>query len=254
MGEIIRSAAATRQERSNSATRRERSNLKAEKRRRLVEAAIDEFSENGLENASYNRIIERSGLSKGAVYYYFDNKDALLGIVMEEIGERVLAAVPERPLPVRREEYWEAVWGYRQSEVDFFKANPALGRVLIMSLGGRELATEELERLYPALGRLVQRQKDLIRRGQELGAVRDDLSVDAVFEMMRTIDRMLCVRFFGHGGGDAGGLEPDERTRRSQDYARLFRDLVQRMLLPENRGKMMEEELIDVERIAVGAE
>ena len=208
--------------------------LKAEKRYKLVESAIEEFNEYGLENASYNRIIERSGLSKGSVYYYFDNKDALLAAVMEDIGMRVLEAVPERTMPTTREAYWPAIWSYRQSEIDFFKDNPALGRVLIMSLGGRELTTEDLERLYPALGRLVQRQKDLIRRGQELGAVRTDVSVDFVFELMRTLDRTLCVQFFGREGGEIERMPSGERAERSQTYTRLFKDLTVRVLRPES--------------------
>ena len=206
--------------------------LKAEKRRKLVEAAIDEFKEYGVDNASYNRIIERSGLSKGSVYYYLDNKGALLGIVMEEIGTRVLEAVPERPLPEAREEYWEAVWDYRRREFDFFTENPSLGRIMILSLGSREMATEDVERLYPPLGRLVQRQKALIRRGQELGAVRDDLNADTIFELMRTLDKTLCVNFFGRGAEEIERFSPSERARRSRDYELLFHDLVLRMLDP----------------------
>ena len=61
------------------------------KRARLMEAAVEEFSERGIEAASYNKIIERSGLSKGTVYYYFDNKEALLYTVLEDIGDRFLA-------------------------------------------------------------------------------------------------------------------------------------------------------------------
>ena len=229
--------------------------LKAEKRHRLVEAAIEEFNDYGLDNASYNRIIERSGLSKGSVYYYFDNKDALLGIVMEEIGERVLAAIPERPLPVSREEYWEVVWNYRQREFDFFASNVSLGRVLILSLGTFQPETGEVERVCPPLARLILRQKTLIRRGQELGAVRRDMSEDMIFELMRTLDRALCVRFFGHDAEDIERLSPEEKVERSRRYTLLFKDLVQRMLEPGILLKTREikEESIDVKEIAVSA-
>ena len=242
--------------------------LKPEKRHKLVQAAIEEFNEYGLENASYNRIIERSGLSKGSVYYYFDNKEALLAAVMEEIGTRVLEAVPEHPLPETREEYWPAVWDYRQREFDFFSSNVALGRVLILSLGNNEPETEEhVEEVCPPLVRLIRRQKALIIRGQELGAVRSDLSVDVILELMRTVDRTLCEQFFGQttgltrsrresgvrlvgcvggkrgtlpGGGrgaeEIERLSPGEREERSRAYTRLFQDLVHRMMEPQPRG------------------
>ena len=260
MGEIIRN--------TGSATRRERFDRQPEKRHKLVQAAIEEFNEYGLDNASYNRIIERSGLSKGSVYYYFDNKEALLAAVMEEIGTRVLEAVPEHPLPETKEEYWPAVWDYRQREFDFFASNVALGRVLILSLGNHEPETEEhVEEVCPPLVRLIRRQKALITRGQELGAVRNDLSVDVILELMRTVDRTLCMQFFGQttrltrsrresgvelvGCGEAGvsargglgcgveefeKLSPGEREERSRAYTQLFQDLVYRMMEPQPLG------------------
>lgn len=104
--------------------------LKDDKKARLIEAAIEEFNEHGLQNASYNRIIERSGLSKGAVYYYFENKDALFCTVIEDIGERFLDAIKDLEFPETKEGYWDAVLAYRWREVAFFVANPSFGRIL----------------------------------------------------------------------------------------------------------------------------
>ena len=49
-------------------------NLPEDKRRIIVNAAIDEFAEYGLENASTNRIVANSGISKGSFYQYFEDK------------------------------------------------------------------------------------------------------------------------------------------------------------------------------------
>ena len=49
-------------------------NLPEEKRRVIIDAAIDEFAEYGLENASTNRIVANSGISKGSFYQYFEDK------------------------------------------------------------------------------------------------------------------------------------------------------------------------------------
>ena len=48
--------------------------LAEDKRTRILEAAAKEFAAAGYENASLNRILEHAGLSKGAAYYYFDDK------------------------------------------------------------------------------------------------------------------------------------------------------------------------------------
>lgn len=49
-------------------------NLPEEKRLTIINAAIDEFAEYGLENASTNRIVANSGISKGSFYQYFEDK------------------------------------------------------------------------------------------------------------------------------------------------------------------------------------
>ena len=49
-------------------------NLPEEKRNTIIHAAIEEFAEYGLENASTNRIVANSGISKGSFYQYFEDK------------------------------------------------------------------------------------------------------------------------------------------------------------------------------------
>ena len=49
--------------------------LPPEKRETILETAAKEFAEFGYEGASLNQILAKSGISKGAAYYYFDNKE-----------------------------------------------------------------------------------------------------------------------------------------------------------------------------------
>lgn len=49
-------------------------NLPEEKRNTIISAAIDEFAQYGLENASTNRIVANSGIAKGSFYQYFEDK------------------------------------------------------------------------------------------------------------------------------------------------------------------------------------
>lgn len=48
-----------------------------EKRKRILQAALDVFSEEGFARASTNEIIKRAGISKGALFNYFENKEDL---------------------------------------------------------------------------------------------------------------------------------------------------------------------------------
>ena len=49
-------------------------NLPEEKRQTIIDVAIEEFAENGLDAASINRMVTNSGISKGSFYQYFDDK------------------------------------------------------------------------------------------------------------------------------------------------------------------------------------
>jgi len=62
-------------------------------RRKILESAFHEIHRNGFQAASLNPILERTGVTKGALYHHFPNKQTL--------GYAVLfAGLPaEQPMP-----------------------------------------------------------------------------------------------------------------------------------------------------------
>lgn len=51
--------------------------LEQEKRDRIINAAMREFSAKGFKNASTNEIVKNAGISKGALFHYFSSKKEL---------------------------------------------------------------------------------------------------------------------------------------------------------------------------------
>jgi AcrR family transcriptional regulator len=49
----------------------------------ILDAALEEFSAKGFETARLDDIAAKAGLSKGAVYLYFDSKEAILNALIE---------------------------------------------------------------------------------------------------------------------------------------------------------------------------
>jgi TetR/AcrR family transcriptional regulator len=78
-------------------------NLDKEKQKRIMEAALKEFAENGYEKASTNRIVKDAGIGKGMLFYYFNNKEDLylflinycLDITMDEFFHRIDTNEPD---------------------------------------------------------------------------------------------------------------------------------------------------------------
>jgi TetR/AcrR family transcriptional regulator len=61
-------------------------------RARILEAAIAEFSENGLAGARTEQIAEAAGVNKALLYYYFQGKEALYTAAIESVAEQVVAS------------------------------------------------------------------------------------------------------------------------------------------------------------------
>ncbi|HEU0189675.1 MAG TPA: TetR/AcrR family transcriptional regulator [Mycobacterium sp.] len=59
-------------------------------RRKLLDAAIDVFSEVGPTAAARIAITERAGMTKGALYYHFDSMESLLSAIIDEGSATVL--------------------------------------------------------------------------------------------------------------------------------------------------------------------
>jgi TetR/AcrR family transcriptional regulator len=55
---------------------------------RLLAAAIDLFCEKGVHAASVREIVERAGVTKPALYYYFKNKDGIFRALITETMDR----------------------------------------------------------------------------------------------------------------------------------------------------------------------
>ncbi|MCG8683276.1 MAG: TetR/AcrR family transcriptional regulator [Desulfobacterales bacterium] len=97
--------------------------------KKLIEIATDEFSKKGYSGASTERIVQKAGLTRGALYHHFKNKLGLFLSVyeyaQEEIGQRVEAAAD------KTDDLWEQlVLGCRA----FLKASsdPVLQQIVVI--------------------------------------------------------------------------------------------------------------------------
>jgi len=57
--------------------------LNDEKKEKILNAAFKEFGEQGYEKASTNNIVKEAGISKGILFYYFNNKNELFNDLID---------------------------------------------------------------------------------------------------------------------------------------------------------------------------
>lgn len=76
-------------------TREQWEPIKARRRARMLESALRLFATRGVEMTSMDEVARRSGVSKGLIYTYFKNKEALLGAVIAEGLHSLQRLLPE---------------------------------------------------------------------------------------------------------------------------------------------------------------
>lgn len=161
--------------------------LPAEKRERILEAAAKEFSAHGYDGASMNRILDEAGISKGAAYYYFDDKADLFATAVMRYGQELMAGVQVDFERLTAENFWGELTNlYRQQFADFIERPWVFGMV---KAGGSLPA--DMAAAGPLADLIEQGQSLLLRllgRGRELGIMRTDLPDDLLLSMIFAVD------------------------------------------------------------------
>jgi len=62
-----------------------RPNVREERKDQILEAATKVFTQRGFADARMDDIVAESGLSKGALYWYFDSKDAIIVGILDRV-------------------------------------------------------------------------------------------------------------------------------------------------------------------------
>ena len=67
-----------------------RPDVSEERKNQILEAAIKVFSRQGFHEARMDDIVQESGLSKGALYWYFKSKDEIITAILSNLFDREL--------------------------------------------------------------------------------------------------------------------------------------------------------------------
>jgi AcrR family transcriptional regulator len=133
--------------------RLQRQQAVSETRRALVlDAARAVFEEHGIEGANIREIARRAGYTPGAIYSYFESKEALYGALLAESLERLIGAVqaaqPQQADPAAflkaKAQGWFAFYAAHPRELD-------LGFYLVHGLAPRGLTSDLNQRLNARL-------------------------------------------------------------------------------------------------------
>lgn len=190
--------------------------------RRILETAAAEFSEHGFRHASLNHVIEALGLSKGVFYYYFDSKADLFAAVVDLVWQLL---APSRRFDVSTLDaaaYWPRVEELLRENYALLGQYPWLvgvSRMLFNPPRGTAIDPAMAEKL--ALGHAW--TEALIRRGQQVGAVRGDLPMELLLSVLAAADQAGDRWMLDHWQD----LAPADREQLSARIFNLWRRIAQ---------------------------
>jgi AcrR family transcriptional regulator len=168
---------------------------KAANRRRLLDAAADEFAAKGLDGANINEISLAAGLAKGTVYNHFPSKQALFLAVVEEACELAAAGATAVRSDAATSERLRAVLA---SDVEWARRHEPFARVLV------EEVISANPRFYPqvleAAAPFISRVREILADGVERGEVRADLSVDELALSFVGFGDLALIQHWGSSG------------------------------------------------------
>lgn len=194
-------------------------NLPASERQRLLDIASRHFTNAGYERASLNEILAEAGISKGAYYYYFDDKEDLFATVLEAGFEALISRVPVSGLDqLARSQFWPAVEKLLQDWAANLDTSGNLFQLV--------LQLDEEQRRSPRISQLLEKAsfiyRAIIEPGRKLGCIRTDLSIDALVRLVQANDAALDALYLSrHSRMDRANVDA---------HARLVFDTFRRLL------------------------
>jgi AcrR family transcriptional regulator len=198
--------------------------LDPERKALLLDAAAAEFAAHGFEAASFNRIIERAGTSKGAIYYYFEDKADLYATVVRDAVTRFVAYCGPIGPASDAAAYWAEVERMSQQSLRYYRRDPHIAG-LVRSLVRDGLAVAPVVEIR-ALTAAWLAQLALV--GQAVGAIRDDLPLELVLSVGTAVTEGFDLWLVQH---------LDELDDAALDrLAAVITDLYRRMATPVEAG------------------
>lgn len=145
-------------------------------RDRILRTAAVLFAEKGFESTSVREIVEAAGVTKGALYHYFDSKDDLLS----EIYTRMLRMQTERMEQIADSDrpLRERVHAIMADVVLTSVQNLADATIFFQSM--HLLTPEKQAQVRAERRRYHRRFRGLIEEGQRNGEFREDVPADLV--------------------------------------------------------------------------
>jgi AcrR family transcriptional regulator len=201
-------------------------NLDADRRERVLHAAMAEFGRHGYSGGSLNVIAREAGVAKGSLFQYFEDKFDFFAHVAEQTSLRVYAVMrPYLDAPGDGEPFVEHFMGLVDVWIDYMADHPlerGVTAATTMELDPqvRQTVREPVHRLY------AKGLRPLLEGAVGRGELRPDADLDALLSLLVLLLPHLALAPFEPGLDAALPLHGTRPATRSRHARRLVDTLL----------------------------
>lgn len=122
--------------------------LQEEKKVQIMNAAMDEFVKGGYEKASMNRLVEKAGISKGSLFYYFTSKKDLY-LFLFRYCETLALENARRQADASEHDFIRRMKNHMQENIKLLRTYPNIYAFM------RSCKTEMSEAVRPSISQIM---------------------------------------------------------------------------------------------------
>lgn len=151
-------------------------NLPENKKKRIIDSAIQEFSQTHYNRVTIDGIISGAEIPKGSFYQYFTNKDDLYKYIFSQIGDQKKSILAKLKKDIKKLEFKDYCIKMLEEATQFENSTPKLVALKNKFINEcpQELRKEVLKNEIPKSYRLLE---EAIRLYIDKGELRKDLKV-----------------------------------------------------------------------------
>ncbi|MDN3516526.1 TetR/AcrR family transcriptional regulator [Aquisalimonas lutea] len=168
------------------------------RREQIGRAAIEIFARDGFQGAAVGDIASLAGLSKGSIYRYFDDKEALFHAAFEAVRMRLLRDC--RAAMAEQDRAWDQLAAAVTATVEAFRSYIAIVP-LTLEFWAAASAGDTRQRFGTVMADMYREFRELViallRQGQAEGDVDADADVEAIAAwLVAGLDGLMLQHWF----------------------------------------------------------
>ncbi|NKB53152.1 MAG: TetR family transcriptional regulator [Rhizobiaceae bacterium] len=154
-------------------------------RRRILDAALGEFSTHGFDGARVDRVAASAEVSKPMIYSYFGDKDALYKAALKEAYVQIRAG--EREIATEHMDPEEAIRKLVRFTMEHFVQKPWFITMLNTENLRKGETVREIENVVEIQSTLIAQLRNILERGAAAGQFRTGIDPAELYVMMASL-------------------------------------------------------------------